>query len=203
MLIFFGIIILAVVISIPIFPFAGEPNVISLALSFSTFFLCLIFLSRTEQCRQIIVFNTYGSWGYYFTDTTTRKTIYSFSEREFSLSQSKKWLRSIWNIMALFRMELVQTDRVSYSNFLRQLSTNANINPGLQGELMGVAYCLCCRLAKAEGREDPGLFAELALSTFATQLCNAIWTDYTRTVGGVSNMHATNAEIIPGRVSIS
>lgn len=149
----------------------------SLVLGFSVLSLCVVFLLRTKSCRQIAVFYTYGSWGYYFIDATSHKTIYSFGEREFTLSQSKKWLRTIWSILTLFRIELIQSDTASCNDFLTKLEAAANINPGLQGEMMWIARRLCCRLSNLEHVTHT---PEPVLSESAAQLCDAIWTDYTR-----------------------
>lgn len=146
----------------------------------SVLFLCLAFFLRTESCRRIAVYNTYGSWGYYFTAPSTSKTVYSFSEREFSLSQSKAWLRAVWRILTLFRMELVQEDRAAYSGFLRDLATAADMTEGLRRDMMMVTYCLCCRLGQAECPQDRDAFQAPTLFGFSAQLCNAIWTDHTR-----------------------
>lgn len=166
------------VFKIYIFTSASESILFSQALSVLA--LCLAFFLRTKPCRQIAVYNTYGSWGYYFTDPSTAKTIYSFSEREFSCSPSKAWLRAVWCILTLFRIELIQADEIAYSSFLSELETSANILSGLQSEVLRIAYCLCCRLGKVECRENSESFQELALSLFAQQLCDAIWMDYSR-----------------------
>lgn len=160
--------------------FALAPGNIVLLQASSVLLLSLTFFCRTKPCRQIAVYNTYGSWGYYFTDRSTSKTVYSFSERDFLFSSSKAWLRAVWCILTLFRIELIHADRASYVGFLSDLKAAAGMVPGLQSEMLKVTYCLCCRLGKDEYHENGRAFQELALSPFAEQFCSAIWMDYTR-----------------------
>lgn len=160
--------------------FALAPGNILPLQAFGVWLLCFAFFLRTEPCRQIAVHNTYGSWGYYFTDRSTSKTVYSFSMRDFWFSSSKAWLRAVWCILTLFRIELIHADEASYVGFLSDLKAAAGMVPGLQSEMLKVTYCLCCRLGKDEYHENGRAFQELALSPFAEQFCSAIWMDYTR-----------------------
>ncbi len=176
---------------VPLFYASGNLAVVQAG---AFWFLSAAFLLRTEPCRKIAVFNTYGSWGYYFTDGVTHKTVYSFSEREFSLSQSKKWLRAVWSVMTLFRIELIQGDIASCSKFLEELKTAAELLPGPQGEWMEAVYHVCLRLIRDEGREDYNIQTDVTPSSaFALQLCAAIWTDYTRSGAWIMDTGRVNA----------
>lgn len=176
----FGIVSLFFLAVCKINIFALAPGNILPLQAFGVWLLCFAFFLRTEPCRQIAVHNTYGSWGYYFTDRSTSKTVYSFSMRDFLFSSSKAWLRAVWCILTLFRIELIHADKASYVGFLSDLKAAAGMVPGLQSEVLKVTYCLCCRLGKDECHENGRAFQELALSPFAEQFCSAIWMDYTR-----------------------